>query len=277
MAKCLRPHIEKIITKAIHANEAESSASRISIIRDIDSRLRNSEALSLLLNVAARIFQNRPGGYTRIMKCGYRVGDAAPLSTIQLVLDDISLRRPASQSISSGVVSELYPILKKEYLQNILPNQRTSQTWAGYPFPTFAISTERLSPRSIRTRISIPDRDSWSTDGWPTIASKRVSLELKIEFLASPLIFNSAVPSAEIHAEGAQIQTGDAQDLNDTVRIELDKNQPDLVTLWLNPFNLKNSVTIETIHKLSTAETATVSIALIGPYATLHSIRSYNL
>ena len=49
------------------------------------SRLRNREAVSKLFDELGPRYQDRPGGYTRILKCGFRAGDTAPMAYVQLV------------------------------------------------------------------------------------------------------------------------------------------------------------------------------------------------
>ncbi len=49
------------------------------------SVVRSKEVAAKLFDNLAERFRNRPGGYTRVMKLGHRVGDAAPLSIIELV------------------------------------------------------------------------------------------------------------------------------------------------------------------------------------------------
>jgi large subunit ribosomal protein L17 len=76
-AKELRRDIEKIITLA----RQDTVARR----RLIFSRLRHDAAVKKLFGDVAIHYQNRPGGYVRILKCGHRVGDNAPVAFVQLV------------------------------------------------------------------------------------------------------------------------------------------------------------------------------------------------
>jgi large subunit ribosomal protein L17 len=76
-AKFLRPCVEKLITKA---KEDTLSARRLLI-----SRIKNKAAVAKLIDVVAKRYLNRPGGYTRIIKSGFRLGDAAPMAYIELL------------------------------------------------------------------------------------------------------------------------------------------------------------------------------------------------
>jgi large subunit ribosomal protein L17 len=76
-AKELRRVAEPLITLA----KSDSVANR----RLAFSRTRSKEAVGKLFTELGPRYSDRPGGYTRILKCGYRAGDAAPMAFIELV------------------------------------------------------------------------------------------------------------------------------------------------------------------------------------------------
>ena len=76
-AKELRRVAEPLITLA----KSDSVANR----RSAFSKLRDKEMVGKLFNNLAPRYKDRPGGYTRILKCGFRSGDAAPMAYIELV------------------------------------------------------------------------------------------------------------------------------------------------------------------------------------------------
>ena len=76
-AKALRTYVEPLITKS----KDDSTHSR----RTVFSYLKQKEAVSELFRVIAPKIVDRPGGYTRIVKTGFRVGDAADMAIIELV------------------------------------------------------------------------------------------------------------------------------------------------------------------------------------------------
>jgi len=81
--KCkeLRRFAEKIITRA----KVDTVHSRQMVARDIHDR----KVLNKLFTVLARRYSDRPGGYTRIVKQGWRAGDGAAVSFIELVDNEL--------------------------------------------------------------------------------------------------------------------------------------------------------------------------------------------
>jgi large subunit ribosomal protein L17 len=76
-AKELRRVVEPMITLA---KEATVANRRLAF-----DRLRDRDSVSKLFDVLGPRFKARPGGYTRILKMGFRVGDNAPMALVELV------------------------------------------------------------------------------------------------------------------------------------------------------------------------------------------------
>jgi len=76
-AKELRRVAEPLITMA----KEDSVAKR----RLAFARLRDKETVGKLFAELAPRYKDRPGGYLRILKCGFRAGDAAPMAYVELV------------------------------------------------------------------------------------------------------------------------------------------------------------------------------------------------
>ena len=85
-AKELRPFVERIITiakRGLAAGDANARTlhARRMVLRDIQNR----EVVAKLFDTIAPRFEARPGGYTRILRLGYRRGDSAEVAQIELV------------------------------------------------------------------------------------------------------------------------------------------------------------------------------------------------
>lgn len=83
-AKELRPYVEKLITLAKKGG--------LSNRRLAQSRLMDDAQLAKLFDVLAERYKDRNGGYTRIIKAGYRASDASPMAIIELVDRDVSAK-----------------------------------------------------------------------------------------------------------------------------------------------------------------------------------------
>lgn len=87
-AKDLRRYIERLIT----VSKVDSVANR----RHVFNTLRSKEAVGKLFTNLGPRFDKRPGGYVRIIKCGFREGDNAPMAIVEL------LDRPVVQEESES-------------------------------------------------------------------------------------------------------------------------------------------------------------------------------
>ena len=79
-ARALRPHAEKLITKAKKGDLHNR--------REVLKTIRDKSVVHVLFTEIAPTFAERPGGYTRITKIGPRKGDNAPMAVIELVTED---------------------------------------------------------------------------------------------------------------------------------------------------------------------------------------------
>jgi len=93
-AKELRPYVEKLITLAKKGG--------LSNRRLADSRLKDDAQLAKLFEVLAERYKDRNGGYTRVIKAGFRASDAAPMAIIELVDRDVSAKGQDSGPVFSA-------------------------------------------------------------------------------------------------------------------------------------------------------------------------------
>src|SRR6476619_4837791 len=82
-AKELRPFVERLITVAKRGLAAGEANGRVLNARRLD--LQDREVVSKLFETIAPRFAARPGGYTPVMRTGYRKGDSAELATVELI------------------------------------------------------------------------------------------------------------------------------------------------------------------------------------------------
>ena len=92
-AKDLRPIAEKLITRAKNGTLHDR--------RQVFAFLRDDAVVAKLFSTLAERYKGRPGGYTRVLKAGFRYGDAAPMAVIELVDRD-----PAAKGTDSGPTAE---------------------------------------------------------------------------------------------------------------------------------------------------------------------------
>ena len=83
-AKTIRPYLEKLITLGKKGD--------LNAKRKIMSKQHDTKVLHKLTDVLAKRYENRNGGYLRIIKSGFRYGDMAPMAVIEFVDRDISAK-----------------------------------------------------------------------------------------------------------------------------------------------------------------------------------------
>jgi len=84
-AKFLKPQADKIITLG-KKNNLQNTRLLISKLQNINSANKVKKTLS-------RRYENRKGGYTRIIKAGFRYGDKAPMAVIEFIERDVEAKR----------------------------------------------------------------------------------------------------------------------------------------------------------------------------------------
>jgi large subunit ribosomal protein L17 len=89
-AKALKKYVEPLITKC----KQDTTNSR----RVVFSYLQDKKAITELFTVISQKVGDRPGGYTRIIKTGFRANDAAPMCFIELVDFDENMAKTAKKA-----------------------------------------------------------------------------------------------------------------------------------------------------------------------------------
>lgn len=94
-AKRLRPYAERLVTQA-KRGDLHSRRKVLSMISD-------RSVVHELFTQIAPLVEDRPGGYTRITKLGYRKGDNAPMAQIELVLEPVNFKNASSKGVPAPV------------------------------------------------------------------------------------------------------------------------------------------------------------------------------
>jgi len=84
-AKLLKPQAEKLITLGKKKN--------LTNIRVLVSKLQDKTNANKIVNTLSKRYEKRAGGYTRIVKAGYRYGDNSPMAVIEFVDRDVDAKR----------------------------------------------------------------------------------------------------------------------------------------------------------------------------------------
>ncbi len=96
-AKDLRPIVEKLVTLG---KRGDLHARRQAI-----AQIRSEEVVRKLFDVIAKRYAARNGGYLRIMKAGFRYGDAAPMAVIEFVDRDVDAKGKADKARHAETVA----------------------------------------------------------------------------------------------------------------------------------------------------------------------------
>tara|TARA_B100000886_G_scaffold46702_1_gene28661 strand:- start:66 stop:506 length:441 start_codon:yes stop_codon:yes gene_type:complete len=84
-AKLIKPQAEKLITLGKKKNLTNT--------RVLISKLQDKSNANKILNTLSKRYEKRAGGYTRIVKAGYRYGDNSPMAVIEFVDRDVEAKR----------------------------------------------------------------------------------------------------------------------------------------------------------------------------------------
>ena len=91
--------LKKIVDKYITLGKKGSLHSR----RQAISRLKQNSAVIKLFETLAPRYKDRNGGYTRVLKAGFRYGDAAPLAVIEFVDRDVSAKGAKDKELQESI------------------------------------------------------------------------------------------------------------------------------------------------------------------------------
>ena len=109
-AKEIRPFVERLITFAKRGTLHDR--------RTVYSRIRDGEAVQRLFDVIGPTFTNRQGGYTRILKLGFRQGDNSPIALIEILDEEVenkaaSKKKPAKKAKAKTEPKKTAPVVEE--------------------------------------------------------------------------------------------------------------------------------------------------------------------
>ena len=97
-AKVLKPQAEKLIT----IGKKDSLANTKRLV----SKLQNIQTVNKIRKTLSKRYVSRKGGYTRIIKAGFRYGDNAPMAVIEFVDRDIQAKKVDKKKVEKSTVND---------------------------------------------------------------------------------------------------------------------------------------------------------------------------
>jgi large subunit ribosomal protein L17 len=140
-ARALRPHAEKLITKAKKGDLHNR--------REVLKTIRDKSVVHTLFTEIAPTFSERPGGYTRITKIGPRKGDNAPMAVIELVTEAYN-PKPAStkKKAAPAAAPVAEPVVAEDVLVEDVAEETAAEETAVEEAPT-ALTDEASPEESV--------------------------------------------------------------------------------------------------------------------------------
>ena len=139
-AKEARMFVEKVITRAKNAvaKENGSETKNVSARREVFSFLRNRKAVGSLFAEVAPKVATRPGGYTRIVKLGRRMGDGAEIAILELVDFNVGQDKAAAKANKKSAPRKKSPGKSKKNKSISVAPESVEQTTAPSALETSA-------------------------------------------------------------------------------------------------------------------------------------------
>jgi len=101
-AKELRPFVERLITIAKRGVSTGGNGNALTARRLVMQDLQDREVVSKLFDTLAPRFAARPGGYTRLLRIGFRKGDSAEVAQVELVGSEFNPRAKAEADAAAA-------------------------------------------------------------------------------------------------------------------------------------------------------------------------------
>jgi large subunit ribosomal protein L17 len=105
-AKELKMFVEKIITTAKQGLAADGSGGALHARRQVARDIQDREVVKKLFMELAPRFATRPGGYTRLLRIGFRRGDSAEMAQVELVGSEFNPKKAAEKKAAAAAKSK---------------------------------------------------------------------------------------------------------------------------------------------------------------------------
>ena len=152
-AKRLRPYAERLVTFAkrgdLHAR------------RRVMRTIRDKSAVHELFTEIGPLMAEREGGYTRIVKTGYRKGDNAPMAVIELVLEPVNPKpksaKKSAAAATAAAVATVAPVTEVPVSDDVVPDEATADETAADETASDETVTEESGTEESGTDETVTD------------------------------------------------------------------------------------------------------------------------
>jgi large subunit ribosomal protein L17 len=158
-ARVLRPHAEKLITKAKKGDLHNR--------REVLKTIRDKSVVHTLFTEIAPTFAERPGGYTRITKIGPRKGDNAPMAVIELVTEAYKPKAPSTKKKTEKAAAPA-PVVEETVVEDVVEEPAAEVVETEAPE---AEVVEADAPEAEVAEVEVPEVEA-ATDEAPGEESK---------------------------------------------------------------------------------------------------------
>jgi len=147
-ARALRPHAEKLITKAKKGDLQNR--------REVLKTIRDKSVVHTLFTDIAPTFSERPGGYTRITKIGPRKGDNAPMAVIELVTEAYKPKPASTKKKAAPAPAVAEPVVAEDVLVEDVAAETASEETAVEEAPT-ELTDEASPEESVVAEVEVAE------------------------------------------------------------------------------------------------------------------------
>ena len=147
-AKDLRSVVEKLITRA----KVDTVANRRLVAAELGNG--TSKTVNKLFSVLGPRYAKRPGGYTRVLKAGFRYGDAAPMAIIELVDRDVN----AKKTVKTEAAKAETPVAAEKTAETAAKAEKAPKAAAAKKTTTKAAAEPKAKATAAKKTVAVKRR-----------------------------------------------------------------------------------------------------------------------